>query len=64
MRHIMHKGLVASPSVLEAQPVMTVCLLMNLLVDVLIQSTQQLQRNEVQPGYTVFSDHSRGALQL
>lgn len=56
MHHTMYADLAAAPSYLKAQPVMTMCLLMNLLAHVLIQSTQQVQCNDVKPGCTVLSD--------
>lgn len=59
---IMYAGLAASPSFLKAQPVMAMCLLMNLPADILIQSTQQVQPNDVKPGCTVFSDRSTDAM--
>lgn len=46
----------------KAQPVMTVFLLMNLLTDISIQSTQQVQCNDVKPGCTVFSVRSTHAV--
>lgn len=57
MHHTMYADLAASPSFLKAQAVMTMCRLMNLLADVLIQSTQQ-EVLWVRVKVTVFSDRS------
>lgn len=62
MHLTIYSDLAASPSVLKAQLLMTVCILINLLADILIHSTQRVHCNEVKPGCTVFSDRSTDAV--